>query len=307
MRIFVNPVCNYGEGRRVWSKIAPAICRHFGKFEAEEIESPENFRGQVGAALSSGERFLVAAGGDGTVNLLLNALVENGTSGGGLILGAIGLGSSNDFHKPFRAEAFVEGVPVRLNRRDAIVCDVITARYEDKTGCLQDRHGLINMSVGITAEANALYNSRARSVELAKKISQEAAVIMAALETIARYRNFAARLTLDGQVRSVRITNLGLIKSPHFAGGLCYDTRIRPDDGWIGVNLCHDMTKWEAVQALFRLYRKDFSGRPKTNSWFAREIELGSDTPFALEVDGEIVTAKRARFSVIPRHMRCCR
>jgi len=307
MRIFVNPVCRYGRGRRIWALVEPALHQRFGGFDAEEIRSVEGFESQVSTALATGERVFIAAGGDGTVNLLLNTLLNFGATGDDVILGAVGLGSSNDFHKPFRPESFVERIPVRMDWQNAVACDVIAVRYQNGGDGFSRRYCLINASIGLTAEANALYNSRPRSIALVQRISHEAAVVTSALQTIARYRNISAELSLEHQpAEPFRVTNLGVIKNPHFAGGLCYDTAIRPDDGQLGVNLCAGMTKWEAVMTLLRLYRKDFAGHPKTYSWLAGEFGLKSKTPFALEMDGEVVKTDRAVFNVLPGLMRCC-
>ncbi|MGA2586327.1 MAG: diacylglycerol kinase family protein [Candidatus Aminicenantales bacterium] len=307
MRIYVNPVCNYGQGRRTWDMVVPELRRRFGAFDAEEIMAPENLEGRVRVTLAAGERVFIAAGGDGTVNLLLNALLSSGVTGQDVVLGAVGLGSSNDFHKPFRPDRFVAGVPIRMDWENPVSCDVIAVRYQNGGDGLSSRHCLINASVGITAEANALYNSRARSVALFKRMSHEAAVVVSALQTIARYRNIDAALSFENRTaRAYDITNLGVIKNPHFAGGLCYDQAVRPDDGQIGINLCVGMTKWEAIKTLLRLYKKDFSGHPKTYTWFAREFALRSEKAFALEMDGEVVKTDRAIFSVYPGLMRCC-
>ncbi len=307
MRVLVNPVCNYGLGRKAWPRVEPALRRRFGAFDVEEIESPRAVDGQVARALEEGERVFIAAGGDGTVNLLLNALLNAGLKAEDAVLGAVGLGSSNDFHKPFRSESFVEGIPTRMEWKKAGACDVIGVRYGSGGGEPATRYCLVNASIGVTAEANALYNSRAKSIALAKRLGHEAAVIVSALLTIGRYKNIPAGLGLEGRpLESFRITNLGVIKNPHFAGGLCYDTIIRPDDGTMAVNLCQGMGKGEAVRALLRLYQKKFSGYSKTRSWTAREFRVQSRKPFALEMDGEVVSAARADFSILPGRMRCC-
>ena len=277
-------------------------------FRSNKFSSPSSLRGQVQSAWDEGERVFIAAGGDGTCNLLLNSLLNLPSVRREYCLGAIGLGSSNDFHKPFRREAMVWGIPVRLGWKESIKTDVIEIRYKEGGTKLTSRYGLINASVGITAQANALYNSRCAFISLMKKISQDAAVVACALNTIFTYSNIPCTLTLDKYNRfSTRLTNLGIIKSPHFAGGLCYDMKVGPGDGCLGVNIGTNMSKFEAVRTLARLYRKKFSGYAKTQSLRAKKVLIESSASFALEIDGEVVSARYADFTIIPQAVWCCR
>ena len=70
-----------------------------------------------------------SATGSGTVNGVLNAILAQGAD---VTLGAIGLGSSNDFHKPFAKDKRVGGAPVRLDASRAIRADVGRAVLTDR-------------------------------------------------------------------------------------------------------------------------------------------------------------------------------
>lgn len=308
MRFYINPHCDFGYGRKKWLRIKPALQRRYGNFEAEKIQSPESIEAQVQRAFNEGENFFVAAGGDGTVHLLLNALLNLNSFKQEIMLGAVGLGSSNDFHKPFSPESYIEGIPVRLNPKNQIYCDVISVEHRKGKERPSTSYCLINASVGITAEANALYNSKVPLIVRIKRFSHEAAVIASALMTIFRYKNIPCKLTLNNErAQKFNLTNLGVIKNPHFAGNLCYDTELSADDGNLGVNLCSDMAKLETVRTLLRLYKRKFSGYPKTYSWLAKELFLESERPFALEMDGEVIQASQARFKILAKGLRCCR
>src|SRR3990172_6041274 len=117
MIIVVNPAASGGKGLRKWREIEPAVHERVGAAQVLVAASRSSAEAAVRTALLAGETDFVAAGGDGTVNLLVQAIMELGAQSllGSVRLGAIGLGSSNDFHKPFRQDRLVRNVPVRLD------------------------------------------------------------------------------------------------------------------------------------------------------------------------------------------------
>lgn len=307
MRIYLNPYCDFGKGWSKWKKVEPALRHRFGAFEVEEIKSPSQLSNQIEEAIEGGERLFIAAGGDGTVNLMMNALMVSSVAKQEFTLGAVGLGSSNDYHKPFRHETFVRGIPTRMNWKKAFPCDMIRIRYRNSQNRALIRYSIINASIGITAQANALYNSRLPFIVQIKRFSHDGAVVASALKTIFSYRNIPCTLAWGkSEASRLHLTNLGVIKNPHFAGGLCYDTWVRPDDGKLGVNLCAGMTKFETIKTLARLYMRQFRDQPKIHSWYANKLSVASVLPFALEMDGEVVSAHHVEFELMPKAMRCC-
>jgi diacylglycerol kinase family enzyme len=274
-------------------------------------------------------------------------------------IGAVGLGSSNDFHKPFHPEAFINGIAVRIDFQSAFHCDVIRIDYRDIEGRWGTRFCLINGSIGITAAANAIFNSRLRIIRMLQRASVNAAITAAALKAIFTYPNIPCRLTVEGSLcgspkatagepaggsstrepsppprnaaegeaaelsgsassfprdgphggeeRRVAVTNLGVVKNPHFAGSFCYDTPIKPDDGKLGVHLSMGLSLCGRIRLLAALRRSRFRGRPNTMSWMATRVSVKGDQGFALEADGEVIHADRAEFQILPKRVRCCR
>lgn len=305
--VLLNPFCSYGTGLKRWEQVKDELGRRIGRFKTEVPDSPQRFAEYVSRAIRDGDNLLIAAGGDGTVNLLLNAVMTERGAHNRITLGAVGLGSSNDFHKPFRADAFIDRIPVRVDAQNGLYHDVLRIDYQDVQGQPKTHFSIINASIGITAEANALFNSRTWLIRAARKISYLVALGAAALKTILSYHDIPCLLSIDdGETKEFPVTNMGVIKNPHFAGPFCYDTPIEPDNGKMVINLCGGTSQLEVLGMIIALLKGRFKGRPKTNTWTATKLSVKSDRSFALELDGEVVQTRNARFSVIPKTVRCC-
>jgi len=312
--VFLNPGAAFGSGRERWARVEPELERRLGPLEVEETRPLEDMARRVRGLLDEGEMRLVAAGGDGTVNLLVNAIMasdvgtdEAARAGGGApTLGAVGLGSSNDYHKPYGASDTIEGMPAHVDFESARERDVIRIDLET-SGRKTTRYALINASIGVTAAANARFSDPNWVVRLARPFSVDAAISAAILSVLARWRDITAAVATDGrEAEMVSVTNLGVYKSPHFGGELRYDEPVERDDGLLGVALCEGMNALEVLRTVSGLRRGSFAGRPKTRTWTARGLEVRGDREFALEMDGEVVRARGMRLAVHGRRLECC-
>jgi diacylglycerol kinase family enzyme len=187
-------------------------------------------------------------------------------------------------------------------------CDVIQIDFEGQDREKATHYAIINASLGIAAEANAVFNEPTSFIRAARKFSVDAAIIASIIHTLATYHDIDCRLVIDGIDKGVfSVSSLGVIKNPHFAGSMCYDTPIEPDDGQLGINLCERLNPFQALMTVAALHRRRFRGRPKTRSWTGKRVFVDGERTFALETDGEVVRARSAEFSVLPGRIMCCR
>ncbi len=309
MRLFLNPDAGYSTALRKWRQIAGDVEDHLGcPIAVETASSEEECVERLTEAIHAGETDFLAGGGDGTVNLLLNTIMKNAPDPALITLGAIGLGTSNDFHKPFSDESMIGGIPLRTDLRSARLVDVI--RMECINGSSEPviRYCLCNASIGITAEANALYTSRPLLIRVLKRLSVNAAITAVALKTLFTWRSQPVLITGDDRwSEACRVTNLGIIKNPHFAGNFRYDTPVSPDDGRLVVNLTCDLSLLQRIRLLLRLQKGRFLGSPNTRSEEATRLTVSSMETFAVEMDGELESTHSAEFTILPKAIRCCR
>lgn len=307
--VILNPRANAGNGARRWKKLLETeLAREHGLADASLFDGSqglENLGPWVSERMRSGARNIVAAGGDGTVNLVLNAILCAPDRPKDVRLGAVGLGSSNDFHKPYEVTGRhrSSGPHCRLDFSAARAHDV--GQFRTREGF--SRHFVINASVGVTAEANWNFNEARGALGLLKRRWVDGAIIATALKTFGSYANFKAELKMDGgDPQSVTLTNLGVVKNVHFSGQMRYDVAQPLDDGFFGVHLCEGMGALEMMGVLAALSSGRFSGRPKTSSRQARTLDIEAAQPFAIETDGEVVRARNARFEILSKELLVC-
>jgi diacylglycerol kinase family enzyme len=303
--ILVNKSAGHGQAEKRWNRIKEELLLRLPPdtilfsysvpFDMEECVRM--------LAEEHGVDCFISAGGDGSINWILNAVMKRYPSGNPAVcLGAVGLGSSNDFLKPARTR--IGGVPVKTDLNRAVPADVGKFNFVDAEDKIITRYFIVNASIGITAEANLLFNKGDIFLDRIKQVSVRSAILYAALKTMIRYRNKTMLLEYDGAVQTRNISNISVVKNPNISGSFRYDQEILPGDGFLGLHFCHDMNKRELVATLMDLSNGRFSGREKRVSARVRACRIESKEMLALEADGEVVQARNIDFSLLPGAIR---
>lgn len=263
---------------------------------------------KVREALCSGEKDFVAVGGDGTVNALLNLLIVAASPDqrASLCLGAIGIGSSNDFHKPFKNDRMLAGIPYALDFRRAVSRDVGRIVYE-KSGKDCTRYFLINASIGVTAEANLAFNNPDWMLRFLKQSNVNTAIAYAALRTIIVHQNRLLQLSSwSGGRLCPDVANLAVLKNPHVSGSLSFGGDPHYNDSKFRICLAHSMNRRKLCGLLWSLWQGHFPSSPTCVSWRTATLSASSPEPFAVEFDGEVVSTTAVQFDVLPDYLKVC-
>ena len=302
MVILLNTNCCGGKGLEKWNQIK----NHILNSETTILQTNENeLIGKLKEYIKNGETKFVAAGGDGTVNYLLNSLVGASTNDQlkNITIGAIGIGSSNDFHKPFCAK--IGEIPVCIDFQNSYLRDVGVIKYDSDKGKIE-KYFLINASIGITAEANNLFNKPDFILRRLKQFNTKTAIFYSAIKTMMTYRNLNAEIIINGDKLKTKLTNLGITKNSHFSGDFCYDSQADYTNGKFNIHLAHDMSKFDVLGLMKALTSRRFSKLKKTQSWKTARIKITSENKFAVEFDGEVVTTNQVEFKVLNKFIKVC-
>lgn len=306
MIVLINKYSGGGTALKKWNQVYP-ILNFNGSTRIYFVGANGSADDVVLEALNKGRTDFVIAGGDGSINYFLNRLLN-------LVepeilkevkIGSVGIGSSNDFHKPFHPNNIIGNVPYKLNFQDAVKRDVGCLLYE-KYGELFKKYFLINASLGITAEANNCFNNPDSILRSLKKMSTQSAITYAAIKNILNYKNFKVLIGGNNESFTANISNMGILKSAFFTGKLRYQSDPLPDNGLFDVHLYESLSKVKLLKLFYSLSKGITDISMNKKFWRTDRITISSDKEFAVEFDGEVITTKTVEFSVIPRLIKVC-
>lgn len=295
-RVIVNPMAAGGVTRLKWLLIRHLLKRAGLTFDYDFTEGVGHGTELAKAAVANGYELVVAVGGDGTVNEVVNGLVDfSGQSQA--TLGLICTGISNDFARSVGIPQGYRKACRQLARPKEITIDVGAVEYTNNHRRVQRL--FVNMA-GLGFDAAVLEATKRRF----KLVSTKFPYWVGALVAFATYHNKEIALTIDGIREDKRALSVIVNNGYSFAGGMHLTPDADLSDGLLDTIVVGDLGKMELVQGLPRAYKGTLASHPKVSVYKAAHVEVASSERMLLQVDGELLGEAPARFWVLPHALR---
>ena len=245
----------------------------------KKVEFPQDFNYFI-QSYKNQVNLIIIGGGDGTLNLAIDALVKTG-----LPLGILPLGTANDLARTL-------GIPISLFEP----CRVIATgkkRYID-LGLVNGKYFFNVASIGL-------------SVDITNHLTKEAklrwgvlAYAIAAIKMILQSHPFTAEISCNGESRIVKTLQVAVGNGRHYGGGMtiAHDATIdnqRLDLYSLEVKYC-----WQFVGILPSIWQGKYQESFGFRSLSASFINVYTRKPHPINTDGEIVTYTPAYFQIVP-------
>jgi diacylglycerol kinase (ATP) len=262
------------------------------KLDWIQTEGPED---AIGAAEEWSEGLLIVAGGDGTVNDVVNGLGRAGFPEG-VTLGILPAGTGNDLAATLcipEDPELAEDV-IRQNRMRTL--DVARVRSEG----IGERFFVNVATGGLGAEISSVND------EELKKRWGKLSYLRASLEVARDFEVRELTLYLDGEGHQVEAVNVAVGNCRYTGGGWPATPRANPEDGLLDVVVIETLGAGELFN-LAPAVLAESSYLDKEGVLFVRAKEIRIETqPPGLEftADGEVIGNEPAQFSVLPQTLK---
>ena len=288
----VNPAAENGAAGRRWPELAHEAASLGLQGETRFSERPGHLTELAREAAADAD-LLVAVGGDGTVNE-----VVNGIAGLDVELALIPRGTGGDFVRTF-------GIPGKLDRAVEVALrgrtraiDLGRGRYRSWAGEDEDSYFANIASAGMSGAIAK------RTNETSKALGGKVSYAWATVAVFSRWRSDEVRVRVDGTEQAGRMHDVIVANGRYLGGGMKMVPEAEPDDGLLDVLLIGDLTKRDLLLTMPKTYRGKHLPHPKATLLRGTTVEIDAPEPLPVELDGEQPGTTPVCFEIVPRALR---
>jgi diacylglycerol kinase (ATP) len=295
MRVIVNPAAANGAVGKRWPQMRDVLRAEGGQFDASLTEAPNHATELAREALFAGYRTIVAVGGDGTFNEVINGLVVEDRTDPAVNLGIISGGTGSDLVRTLGIPHDYRAACHRLlcGKLHCVDLGLITCVSEGRE---IQRYFLNVAGLGFDGEVAERTNCSS------KALGGTVPFLSSLFVSLLTYQNKTVEVTLDGQQCLQQRANSVMVCNGRYVGGSMHIApHAAPDDGLFDVVIIGDTSKLEVIANVPRIYRGTHLSHPKVDEYRAREVRVKAQERMLLQADGELIGEAPAAFQIIPQ------
>lgn len=277
--VIVNPAAGRGRAGKIVDEIRDLLGEEAESWGWYTTVKPGHAEQIATAAAQMGAPVVVAVGGDGTVNEVVNGIYNSEST-----LAIIPAGASNNL-----ARALGIGEDLKL------ACQTVT---EGNT---------INIDVG-AIKGTKTGGGRAFLVQAGTGFSAWSAMrdgkgIGGALPTLTKFKPFTLTTSENGQTRKMEATFITAVNAPTSAGSLRVAPRATLGDGLLDLCLLGNINQLQLMSLLPQLAKGKYVQHPALKMSKTSMIEIDATPAQPLTIDGEVLGTTPATIWIVPESL----
>ena len=304
--VIANPKSAAGSTRDRWSAIASDLRSHFGPFNVAFTKGPGDGIELARRAADAGRLFIIACGGDGTVNEVANGIL---LSGNDVELGVFPSGTGGDFRRTLGMPVDTREASRALKTGRSESIDVGKVSFTDHDGNAAARYFLNVTSFGLAASIiERVKGSTSLSWLPLDNIRGRASFALSTLQEVVALGATTVRVMIDERdERTLQTVNFCIANGRYFGGGMKIAPEAKINDGFLDVINIGDIRTAKIILNAYTLYRGTHLDLREVKDTLAKRIEarpLNNDQEVHIEVDGELLGRLPAVYEIVPGALR---
>lgn len=291
--LIYNPTAGPRNVRRELERLRSFFRERGWSVELSTTERPGDATAMARQAARMGRNAVIVAGGDGTVNEVVNGLAGTQTA-----MGVLPVGTGNLWAKELQVPTYTLVSPRRLREAAAgLVGGTVRAIDVGRVG---ERIFLCWASAGLDAKVTSEMEPRERSTKHLGALPYLIAAVLVARD----FKGVESEVVLDGEVVRGR-TLLVMANNIQRYGGLVeVAPQARLDDGLLDVFVFKGLGIHYVVRHLARVLSQRYLDDPEIIHRQARHVGVRTEESVSVQADGEPIGTTPVTMEVVPRALR---
>ena len=280
-KFIVNPAASRGKGRSMGKWLEEECKNRNLDFDLQYTKCPGN-ASEIAAKSTKDFEYIIAVGGDGTLQEVINGLIEIDTR-----VGIIPVGTGNDF---------VRAVNIPIQPKDALNTVIKGNTKPIDVGKVGDR--IFHNGVGIGFDAWVVNESLK-----IKKLRGRVVYLYAIIKTLKAYKAPLMELKYNDKLMVQKLFMVTVGNGISLGGGIKLTPFAQIDDGLLDLNIIQDVNKFKILQNLVKAYSGEHVNLPEVTIDKCKSIVVKSDKGLAVHTDGELISCnlKEINIHIIPK------
>jgi YegS/Rv2252/BmrU family lipid kinase len=286
--VIVNPASGRPDGGRGWRAVHQTLLQAGVSLDVVHTQRPGHGETLARQALHDGLRHIVAVGGDGSVNEIVQGILTAGLPDTREVTLAVApQGTGNDWARSLGITRDPPRIAAVLAAGRTMLHDVGFIDFPEGGGT---RRWFINV-------AGAGYDAWV-SERVPRPVPSAFTYLRVALNGLASYRSPEFRITTGNETIAGRLL-LAFVANARFCGNrMPVAPTASMDDGMLDVLAVQELSLLQVLPKLVKLYRGRILGDRAVRHLRASTVRIETSPSVAVQADGQIVGRTPAEFGV---------
>ena len=232
--VIVNPKSAAGSTASHWAGVASDFRAHFGAFQVAFTKKQGDGSLLAKRGIEAGRKFIIACGGDGTINEVANGILETGAD---CELGILPSGTGGDFRRSLEIPADARAAAQALRTGETRLIDVGRVTFQNFQNETVSRYFLNVSSFGLSASIIERVKTTGKLdwIPIAA-LRGKTSFALSTLQEVLGLDFATVRVKFDEQEeKSLNTMNFCVANARYFGGGMKIAPDARLDDGFFDV------------------------------------------------------------------------